>query len=121
MGIPVGIITGESTDIVRRRAEKLRVDFLFQGIENKLEIVNSLCNTLLCTPSDVAYIGDDIGDMAVLKTVRISAVPSQSPAYVKRCAKYVMNKAGGEGVFREFVEFIVEDLCKLSIDEILFK
>ncbi len=119
LNIPVGIITGEETEIVRRRAEKLKIDYLFQGISNKLRVVNEICIKLGCKLEDVAYIGDDIGDMEVLSAVGISATPAQSSAYVKQCAKYVMKKGGGEGVFREFVEFLISDLCENSIRSIL--
>lgn len=119
LNIPVGIITGEETEIVRRRAEKLKIDYLYQGITNKLIIVKEICQKLYCGLEDVAYIGDDIGDMSVLSAVGISATPAQSLSYVKECAKYVMRKEGGEGVFREFVEFIISDLCENSIRSML--
>lgn len=67
--IPVGIITGEQTEIVRRRAEKLKVDFLFQGVENKLVIVVRLAKDLKISLADIAYIGDDINDVEVLQAV----------------------------------------------------
>ena len=57
--IPVGIITGEDTEIVARRAAKLKVDYLFQGVKNKLEVAETLCKQLNITLEDVAYIGDD--------------------------------------------------------------
>lgn len=57
-GIPVGILTGETTSIVKRRAEKLGVDYLFQGVTNKLEIAQGLCGELCISLDEVAYIGD---------------------------------------------------------------
>ena len=65
--IPVGIITGEDTEIVARRAAKLKVDYLFQGVRNKLEVAENLCKELNITLEDVAYIGDDLGDVELLK------------------------------------------------------
>lgn len=105
--IPVGIITGEETEIVRRRAEKLAVDFLFQGCKNKLETIKSLCNELKITTEEVAYIGDDLNDVEVLEAVGVSAVPNSSPDYIKLHAKMTLHKNGGEGAFREFVETIL--------------
>ena len=58
--IPVGIITGEKTDIVQRRAEKLKVDYLYQGVQNKLQVAQQLCAHLNITLQEVAYIGDDL-------------------------------------------------------------
>ena len=109
LGIPVGIITGESTKIVENRAKKLNIDILYQGISNKQSVVTELCVKYNCTLEDIAYIGDDIGDMEVLKNVGISAVPHNSTEYVKSCAKYKMRKNGGDGVFREFVEYILKE------------
>ena len=105
--IPVGIITGEDTEIVARRAAKLKIDYLFQGAKNKLEVAEKLCKELNITLEDVAYIGDDLGDVELLKNVGISATPNSAPSYIKKSAQMVMAKNGGEGVFREFVEKIL--------------
>lgn len=121
LNIPVGIITGEKTTIVQRRAEKLKVDFLYQGISDKLSIVKEICHNLDCSLNEVAYIGDDIGDMEVLSSVGFSASPKNSPVYVKKCAKIIMEKCGGEGVFREFVEYLVESVFEKDIIELLRK
>lgn len=106
LGIPVGIVTGESTEIVKRRAEKLNIDYLFQGVSNKKEVALQLCHSLGITLSEVAYIGDDINDISLLEVVGFSACPSSSPAYIQELVNKVMQKKGGEGVFREFVENI---------------
>ena len=105
--IPVGIITGEDTEIVARRAAKLKVDYLFQGVRNKLEVAENLCKELNISLDEVAYIGDDLGDIELLKNVGISATPNSAPEYVKKYSQMVMTKNGGEGVFREFVEKIL--------------
>jgi YrbI family 3-deoxy-D-manno-octulosonate 8-phosphate phosphatase len=105
MGIPVGIITGENTLIVEKRARKLKVDFVFQGINNKLETAKEVCQKLGIQLTEVAYIGDDIGDIELLRNVGFSACPSDAPEYIKEICDKVMTLKGGEGVFREFVEF----------------
>ena len=104
LGIPVGILTGENTSIVKRRAEKLNVDFLYLGCKDKVAAANELCMKLRITMEDVAYIGDDLNDMKLLKYVGWSGVPSSAPSYVKDLANVQLLKRGGEGVFREFVE-----------------
>ena len=105
--IPVGIITGEDTEIVARRAAKLKIDYIFQGVKNKLEVAENLCKQLNISLDEVAYIGDDLGDIELLKNVGISATPNSAPEYVKKYSQMVMTKNGGEGVFREFVEKIL--------------
>lgn len=106
-GIPVGVITGEVTAIVQHRAEKLKIDYMFQGIKDKLQTAKILCEQLQIHLCDVAYIGDDINDMNLLRLVGWSGVPASAPEYVRELAKVPLEKRGGEGVFREFVEAIL--------------
>lgn len=107
-GIPVGIITGEDTKIVERRADKLKVDFLFQGVTNKLSVATQLCNELGINLSQVAYIGDDLADIELLKAVGYAAVPVGSPIEGLCFGNTILTKRGGEGVFREFVETLLK-------------
>ena len=105
-GIPVGIITGENTKIVERRAEKLKVDYLYQGISDKLAIANVLCDKLGIKLSDVAYIGDDKADIPLLEAVGFSGAPNNAVKQVKEIVNYISPVEGGRGVFRDFVEQI---------------
>lgn len=107
LNIPVGIITGEETHIVARRSNKLRVDYLFQNTKDKLAVAQSLCEELHITLKDVAFIGDDLGDINLLKQVGFAGVPTSAPDYVKVLGNVPLSKKGGEGVFREFVEKII--------------
>ena len=104
LNVPVGILTGEITEIVAKRAEKLKVDYLYQGVENKLDVAKDLCNKYNIDLNDIAYIGDDLNDISLLKSVGFSACPSSAPNYIKKNVHTVLQKNGGEGVFREFVE-----------------
>lgn len=109
MGIKTAIITGEDTEIVRRRAEKLKVDFLYMGVRNKLKIAQKLCDDQdISLDKHVAYIGDDIIDIPLLQKVALSAAPIDAPGYVKKHVIEIMTRKGGEGVFREFVEKLLE-------------
>jgi len=104
LDIPVGIITGEDTRIVKRRARKLGIEIVHMGVRDKLSVVKSICEEKGIGLDEVAYIGDDIIDIPVLKAVGLSAVPHNAPEYVQDQAQWVLTKKGGEGVFREFVE-----------------
>lgn len=107
LNIPVGIITGEDTQIVKNRAEKLKIDILYQGISDKVAVAKEICKELEIEMKDIAYIGDDLGDMELLKLVGISAAPYNAPTYVKEIVDFTTEKKGGEGAFREFVETII--------------
>jgi len=108
VGIPVGIITGENTEIVKRRAEKLKVDYLFQGVSNKLRVAEDLCKNLGITLQEVAYIGDDFNDIPLLKKVGVSGVPGNAATYIKALANIKLTTFGGNGAFRDFVETVLE-------------
>lgn len=107
LDIKVGIITGEKTEIVNRRAKKLGIDYLVQGAKDKFAIVKDLCASLSIDFKDVAYMGDDINDYHLLKAAGWSGVPSSAPDYIKILANVPILKKGGEGCFREFVEYII--------------
>ena len=108
--VPLAVITGENTEIVKRRIKKLNVEYLFIGVDDKLKVAAELCNRLgIDLYKNTAFIGDDINDVRLLKSVFISAVPSTAPAYVKKYAGWHLEKRGGEGVFREFVEKLLRE------------
>ena len=121
LDIKLGIITGENTKIVSRRAEKLKINLLFMGVLNKLEVAEKLCAELQISLQEVAYIGDDLNDALLLKAVGFSAIPANAPSYMERYAKVRLTKKGGEGAFREFVELILqkENLLDTAIDKYL--
>lgn len=112
VNIPVGIITGEDTKLVKRRSEKLKVDYLFMGVQDKVECATKLCESLGISLSEVAYIGDDLGDIKLLQLVGISACPANAPDYIKNICQWKLPVKGGDGAFRAFVEKILTE-CKL--------
>lgn len=103
-GIKIAIVTKEKTEIIERRAKKLGVDDLFQGIENKLFALDCLIKKYNLNYSEIAYIGDDVNDISVLKKVGISMCPRDAISDVKKVCMYITKKKGGEGVVREFYE-----------------
>lgn len=107
LDISVAIITGEDTAIVKRRAEKLGIKYLFQGVADKLAVAKGLCRELGISLDEVAYIGDDLGDVSLLKAARWSAAPANAPSYIKEQVRYVTKLKGGEGAFREYIEHLI--------------
>jgi YrbI family 3-deoxy-D-manno-octulosonate 8-phosphate phosphatase len=106
-GIPLIIMTGEDTEIVAMRAQKLGIDRIFQGENEKLNRLKEVCAELDITLGEVAYIGDDVNDLDILRAVGISAMPPNSPILDQFSPDYLTNRSGGNGAFRDFVDFIL--------------
>lgn len=108
-GLKTGIITSEITEIVKRRGDKLKVDFLYQGKrdQGKLEVAQDICDELGITLAEVAYIGDDLNCLDLIKSVGLSACPADAVAEIKEAAMIKCAKNGGEGCVREFADFIL--------------
>jgi 3-deoxy-D-manno-octulosonate 8-phosphate phosphatase (KDO 8-P phosphatase) len=106
-GIVTAIVTQERTKLVARRAEKLAIPELHQGVMDKLSCVREMAERYGLTLSQVAYIGDDINDLETLKAVGFSAAPADGMPLVVATVGYVCRKKGGEGAVREIVEMIL--------------
>jgi YrbI family 3-deoxy-D-manno-octulosonate 8-phosphate phosphatase len=111
-GIEVAIITSENTKILIKRAEKLKIKHLYQGVHDKLTCLNDLTKKLKLNLDEVAYIGDDINDTAALKSVGISFVPQDAVWENKKLATYVCQLAGGKGCVREACDLILNNKAK---------
>lgn len=107
-GIIVGIITGEERELVRNRANKMKVDELHMGIKDKIQVVRSLCKKYDIGMDQVAYIGDDINDLDVIKEVGFGCSVNDAMECVKNIAKYVTKTNGGSGAVREVAEIILQ-------------
>lgn len=105
-GIKTAIITKENTKIVERRAKKLNIDYLFQGIADKLVILEYIRKEHGFDYSEVAYIGDDINDMSILKKVGFSFCPNNAVDEVKKVCMAIAKQNGGDGVIREFYDLM---------------
>lgn len=103
-GMDVAILTGEDTPIVRARAKKLAVTEVHLGVGDKLSLGRALCERLGVSLDEVAYIGDSLADVPLLRAVAFSGAPPNAPDYVTREVDYVTRRAGGDGAFLDFVE-----------------
>ncbi|MEI8015232.1 MAG: HAD-IIIA family hydrolase [Nitrospira sp.] len=107
-GIITAIVTQERTKLVARRAEKLMIPELHQGVMDKLSLVRDMASRHGLTLSQVAYIGDDINDLETLKAVGFSSTPADGMPQIAAAVDYVCQKKGGEGAVREIIEMILE-------------
>jgi YrbI family 3-deoxy-D-manno-octulosonate 8-phosphate phosphatase len=121
LGVEIAIITGENTKIAEMRAEKLKIKHLIQGTQDKLKDTIALCEKLKIKLERVAYIGDDLIDLPLLKKVAFSGAPANAPGYIKDKVDYVTQKRGGEGAFREFIEEMLrkENILEETIQKVL--
>ena len=109
-GILTGIITSESVELNHRRAGKLNVDIYEAGCKNKTEMVKELCEQYNISLNQVAYIGDDINDLEVIKVVGYGCCPADAMPQVQKEAKYITKAKGGCGVIREVAEQIINNI-----------
>lgn len=112
-GIKTGIITSEDTEIVARRAKKIKVDFCIQGKRNggKLSAAKEICKNLGISLAETAYIGDDINCKELLESVGFAFCPNDAQIEILRIPNIVVLKTkGGCGVVREMARFIKEKM-----------
>lgn len=113
-GITVGIITSEKTRLMEKRATKMGVDFLHQGVANKLEILKEECSRRKIPLHQVAYIGDDINDLECMYSEVFSACPTDAVIEIKKNVSLVLNFKGGAGAVRQFADLILNSTSPVS-------
>ena len=114
IGIDTVVITSENTEMVKRRADKLGIKYVFQGVSNKLSLCSKLCKKNKLNLSNIAFIGDDLNDLPLLKKVGLSACPDNAPSYIKNIVDWVIPINGGAGVYRFFAEKYLKEIGKLD-------
>lgn len=113
-GLTLGIITGRRHETTVRRAEILGYHYMYQGFLSKLGPLADIMKRENLTADQIAYIGDDLTDLPLLKRVGFAAtVPGAVPC-VKQAAHFVSTRAGGDGAYREIVDFILQAQGKLD-------
>jgi YrbI family 3-deoxy-D-manno-octulosonate 8-phosphate phosphatase len=108
-GIEVAILTGENSQIVQRRAEKLNISYVYLDENQKLKRLKYLCEVLNISLDNIAFIGDDLNDIDALGKVGLSALSANSPVLTNFSPDYVTRRKGGDGAFREFVDLILQN------------
>ena len=106
-GIEVGIITGRSSNVVRHRARELGVRIVYQGVRNKAAIYNRIKRKTRLEDQQIAYLGDDISDLPILRKVGLAVAVGDSWSEAKRAADYVTQAEGGRGAVREVAELLL--------------
>ena len=106
-GIIVSLMTSEDSDIVRARADKLQIEHIFTGVKNKLELLEQFSKDLEIEMSEIAFIGDDLNDLACIKSVGLGVCPADALEEVKKAVKYICQNEGGRGAVRELCDILL--------------
>ena len=107
-GIKVAIITGRKSDVVDRRAAELGITDVYQKIFRKSVVYEELLNKYNLSDNNVAFMGDDIVDVELLKRAGLTAAPADADEEAKKHADIIMRKSGGRGAVREFTDLILK-------------
>ena len=106
-GVRTAIISGRSTPVVEKRANNLGIQHLYQGREDKLVVLDELLGELGLNYAQVAYLGDDLPDLPVIRRVGLGMAVANAAGFVRQHAHGVTEARGGEGAAREFCELIM--------------
>lgn len=117
-GVEVGFISAAiSKKIVHHRAAMLGVKYCYAGNANKVEILSQWLDELDLSFKEVAFIGDDINDALIMQEVGLSAAPSDALGEVRSIANIVLEKKGGQGCIREFIDRVFVNRMLLTEEE----
>jgi 3-deoxy-D-manno-octulosonate 8-phosphate phosphatase (KDO 8-P phosphatase) len=106
-GIEVAIISASNSTATLHRARKLGISHAFIGVENKLEILETLCDKLKLPFSQVAHIGDDVNDLPIFQVIGVPLTVADAMPINRAKAKYITQNAGGQGAVREVCDLIL--------------
>jgi len=107
--IPTIIITKEETEMTRQWAKKMKIAKLYEGVIQKELILEKICKNFRVKPDEIAYIGDDVNDVELLKRIGLAVVPNDAIDEVKKICHYKCKTNSGHGAFRELADLILSE------------
>lgn len=107
-GIAVAFITARESASAKARAQDLRLSYVFLGVKDKAACLQTLCKELNITPQQVAYMGDDVPDLAAMKHCALACVPANAHPWMFDHADWIIPKNAGDGAARALCDFILE-------------
>jgi YrbI family 3-deoxy-D-manno-octulosonate 8-phosphate phosphatase len=107
-GIAVALISGEDSEILRRRAEKLKIADIFVGVEDKLKTMEAFLASRKIAFDETAYVGDDVNDLAPMGKAGLPVAVADAVPEVRKAAKWVTSRRGGEAAVREVCDALLE-------------
>jgi 3-deoxy-D-manno-octulosonate 8-phosphate phosphatase (KDO 8-P phosphatase) len=120
-GLKIGFVTKRNSQVVAIRARDLKIDHVYQGQSHKMEAVNKILAAENCTLDEIAYVGDDIIDLPVMRMVGVAIATANARPQVKAAAHYVTPLGGGQGAGRDAIDFILAErgVLESTIEEYL--
>jgi YrbI family 3-deoxy-D-manno-octulosonate 8-phosphate phosphatase len=107
VGIKTIFLTKEKSIIAQKRGKKVKAAFVFTGIENKESMLPIIRKKFNVSNEEIAYIGDDVNDLEIIKNIGFSGCPIDAIEQIKKKVDYITKKSGGSGSFREFTDLII--------------
>jgi len=117
-GFKTGIISGKTSRPLKKRAEELNITELHQGITDKKKVLSEILEKHKLHPEEIAYIGDDLGDLDVINSVGLAGAVADAHPEIKKRSHFICLNPGGKGAVREFIEFIFESQDKWEVIKI---
>jgi 3-deoxy-D-manno-octulosonate 8-phosphate phosphatase (KDO 8-P phosphatase) len=116
-GIETVIISGEISGSIKARAKKLNIREYYLGVKDKIAILNEIKIKNQIKEENIAYIGDDVNDIGIMKLLGLTATPEDGTSFIKGFADYICDNKSGNGAFREFAELIIAFTADGSLDK----
>ncbi len=113
-GVSVGVITGRKSEIVAKRATDLGIEILYQGREDKLDVLQEISSDLSIDVQNICYAGDDLPDLPVIRAVGLSFTVPGAHSEIRKVADLITDRAGGDGAVREITDFLLLSQKKLD-------
>ncbi|MEA3278888.1 MAG: 3-deoxy-manno-octulosonate-8-phosphatase KdsC [Pseudomonadota bacterium] len=113
-GVVLAVITGRTSEVVRIRMESLGVEHVFQGRRDKIPAYEELKQALGLPDEQIAYVGDDVVDLPIMRRVGLSIAVADAHPMVQQHAHWQTRSAGGRGAGRDVCELIMEAQGNLS-------
>lgn len=108
-GLKTAVVTGRLSEMVAKRAADLHVDYVIQNAGQKGPAMEDLCRREGFALDEVAYMGDDLNDAALIQRAGLGGTPADGCAEARDAADFISAYAGGHGALREFVEYILKE------------
>ncbi|MFA7057074.1 MAG: HAD hydrolase family protein [Candidatus Cloacimonadales bacterium] len=121
-GLISAVITGRTSLVLAQRCKDLRIEHLYQNIDNKAKKMEELLAELQLSWENVAYMGDDWNDFPIFRRAGFAGAPSDGDDAIKPFVDYVTKKKGGKGAVREFIDLILKEqgLYEKSVEKFNF-